>query len=109
MIGFGAFKRKSRQFSYKPIYYNQEKEEREARRRISEAEVEDEKNYVPGSYIRASRKGRIMGLDSFLTKKEEKEKRTRSIIRLVVFLILLVILSFAFMKTNILEFILSSK
>ena len=109
MIGFGAFKRKPRQFSYKPVYYNPEKEERDARRRISEAEVDAEKNYVPGSYLRASRKGRIMGIDPFLTKKDEQAKRTRSIIRLVIFLFLLIILSFAFMKTNILEFILSSK
>lgn len=58
MLGLGVFRRKPREFEYKPRYYDPEKEAREERRREILGERETPKddaggeNYHPGQYIR---------------------------------------------------------
>lgn len=107
MLGMGAFRRKPRQYSYKPIYFDPEKEEREERRRASENSAETEKNYVPGSLIHASRRARIMGTSRKPSSIESADKQRRIIIRLAIFLILLFLVGYAMMKSNFFEAVLS--
>lgn len=102
-----AFRQKPRQYSYKPVYYDPEKEEREARRRVSEQSAETDKKYVPGSLIHASRRARIMGTELKSSSIEDADKRRRIIIRLAIFLILLFLIGYAMMKGNFIEIILS--
>lgn len=57
MLGLGVFRRKPREFEYKPRYYDPEKEAREERRReiLGERETQDDtrtEDYHPGQYIR---------------------------------------------------------
>lgn len=59
MLGLGAFRRKPREFEYKPRFYDPEKEARDERRRElfgdqSESPQGDGKEYKPGQYIRKS-------------------------------------------------------
>lgn len=109
MLGMGAFRRKPRQFSYKPIYFDPEKEEREERRRASEESAEAEKNYVPGSLIHAARRSRIMGTGKKASSIESADKQRRIIIRLAIFLILLFLIGYAMMQSNFFEVVLSMK
>ncbi len=55
MLGFGVFRRKPRQFEYRPRYYDPEQEAREQRRRElfgDPADEEHKEDYKPGEYIR---------------------------------------------------------
>lgn len=59
MLGFSSFTRKPRQFSYKPLFYDEEQEARDVRRRAAMLEEEGaEKAYVPGTYINSERQRR---------------------------------------------------
>lgn len=55
MLGFGAFRRKPRQFEYKPRYYDPEQEARNERRRElfgDDPEHAHTGEYKPGEFIR---------------------------------------------------------
>lgn len=58
MFGINVLGRRSRQFEYKPRYFDPEKEARDARRReLNGAQSEErdpDKEYRPGEYIRQS-------------------------------------------------------
>lgn len=109
MLGMGAFRRKPRQYSYKPIYFDPEKDEREERRRASEQSVDAEKNYVPGSLVHASRRARIMGTSRKPSAIESADKSRRIIIRLAIFLVLLFLVGYAMLESNLFEVMLSMK
>ncbi len=96
MFGFGGvFGRKPRQFNYRPLYYDPEKEAREQRRRElrmergAEEEPADE-TYVPGSIIR----GRMGSLRRTQSVGREKSRRmqVRMLVVLGVLILLLVLL-----------------
>lgn len=64
MLGLNGYGRKPRQFSYKPVYWDEEKELRDeiinsARLRAADYKPGDEDEYVPGSIIRAKRLRRM--------------------------------------------------
>ncbi|MEG1554191.1 MAG: hypothetical protein RRZ64_04035 [Rikenellaceae bacterium] len=107
MLGLSAFTRKPRQYSYKPIYFDPEKEEREERRRASLSNAEQDAHYVPGSLIQASRRSRIMGTSHKPSKIESADKQRRIILRLAIFLILLFLVGYVMMKSNFFEVMLS--
>ncbi len=78
--------RKPKQFEYKPLYWNPEKEEREERQRLAklldpDTDMEEE-GYVPGSILRASRARRMERSRNVQTSSKT------AIIRLVIFFIL---------------------
>ena len=104
MFGSG-FRRKARQYSYKPLYFDPEKEERDARRKLSSSE-KDEKPYVPGMFIRSVRSQRILGIEP-KDKVIDKEKTRMIIIRLVIFFVILVLLGYGLMSSNFIEMFLS--
>ncbi len=88
MFGFGGvFGRKPRQFKYKPLYYDPEKEEREKRRKEllgPDAAGEGESGYVPGSLIRER-----MGMQRERFGQEEKRRRKKSVLMTAAVLVLL--------------------
>ncbi len=57
MLGFGAFRRKPRQFEYRPLHYDPQQEAREQRRKELLGEDAESpmagasKEYKPGQYI----------------------------------------------------------
>lgn len=56
---FSPYKRHANQFSYKPRYYDPDKEAREQRRTELRGErLDDNGEYTPGKYIRAKREAR---------------------------------------------------
>lgn len=97
---------KPRQFNYKPIYYNPEEEERKERRAAAEANAEDKEHYVPGSYIRNARKSR-MDIGEGASKLEKELRRQRMLIRLIIFIVLLLAVGYALMRSQVLEVLLS--
>ncbi len=95
MIGFGfGGGHKPRKFSYKPLYWDEEKEEREARRK--ERELSDptfiykEEEYVPGSIIRAARMRRMKNAQN------NHKKSGVTLIRTVIFVVLVGLILFLF-------------
>lgn len=88
MIGFTAFKTsKPRQFEYRPLYYDPDKEEMEKRKQkvLGEAAQEDQEsaNYQPGKYIAEARMRRSIEED-----RRNAEKRKSGVIRLAIFVVL---------------------
>lgn len=82
----GGFKRTTREFKYTPVYWDKEKEEREARRRATLANIESkdaEKDYVPGSYIRSSSIKRMRSANRENSKSRVGLYRTAIFIALV--------------------------
>lgn len=61
MLGLGGLRRKPRGFSFKPAYWDQDKEERQERRKaiLGDDYVEGDNSYRPGSLIRDSRMRRM--------------------------------------------------
>lgn len=59
MLGFGGVKRKARGFSYEPVYWDRDKEEREERRRAVLGDDYQTTDYKPGSMIREQRLRRM--------------------------------------------------
>ena len=105
MLGFSAFKRKPRQFSYQPRFYDPEKELRDQRRREllgddAEEAPEVKKKYVPGSYIRASRMRRMLPE----TVKEKKQKMSVAAVRFVIAVVLLLLLAYVILNLNLTGF-----
>ncbi len=95
MIGFGfGSRRKPREFNYKPIYWDEEAEEREARKKAAMLEdpnyVYKEDEYVPGSIIRAGRMRRMK------SAQKNHTKSASTLIRTLVFLVLLGAIMFFF-------------
>lgn len=91
---FSPYKRHANQFSYKPRYYDPDKEAREQRRAELRGERSDDAGeYTPGKYIRAQREARE-------AKRTQKDKRkgggmmrfiTMSLLALLLFFIVMVI------------------
>ncbi len=92
----GNFNRKPRQFEYRPIYYDPEKEERERRRRLMklrqemeqaegvDSEVEYEEEPVrPGDIIR-----RRMGADREFRAEMERQRKHRNVRTIVMIIVL---------------------
>lgn len=53
MLGLGIFRRKPRQFEYKPRYFDADKEARDKRRAELHGEVKDDgEEYKPGRIVR---------------------------------------------------------
>lgn len=97
MLGLDAFRRKPRNFNYRPLHYDPQQEAREQRKRellgddYDKIEQADEqKEYKAGSYIRQhgfSRK------PTQITERElSSEQQQRNIKRGVIALILLIII-----------------
>ncbi|MEG1635089.1 MAG: hypothetical protein RR141_05835 [Rikenellaceae bacterium] len=88
---FGFNNKKPRQFNYKPRFYNPEEEERERRRRLSGIEIDAPKNekYIPGSLIKQGRVQRMT-----ITEEEKSLKDRSSMIRLIIFMVLLAIAAY---------------
>lgn len=93
MLGLDAFRRKPRQFEYKPLHYDPKQEAREKRKKELLGEDSDSvitggegAEYVPGTYIRAHGFARKSMSKAPQTNKEQ---RNRSIRRAVIALILL--------------------
>ncbi|MCH5305902.1 MAG: hypothetical protein J1E79_05420 [Rikenella sp.] len=81
MLGFSGLGRKPRQFEYKPLYWDPDAEEREARRRMILGEDYAEGEYQPGMYIRERRLLRMQEHD-----RDRAERSKRVAIRTVLFL-----------------------
>lgn len=84
MFGFNS--KKPRQFNYKPRFYNPEEEERERRKRFSDIDIDAKKDekYIPGSIVRQGRIERMT-----ISEQEKALKNRSSMIRLVIFMVLL--------------------
>lgn len=101
MLGISGFKTgKPRQFSYKPLYYDPEQEERDLRNALREEK--NSKEYKPGSLVKGMRMERYGGSD-VNSKRMEKEARTRVMIRLCIGLILLFIVGYVIMNSTLLD------
>lgn len=97
MFGMSALNRKPRQYSYKPLYYNPDKEDRE--QRISDALGQGDQNYVPGKYIQSQRRNRMLGLNIPVDKKIDKK---RVLIRICI-VITLMLLMYLLLISNVLD------
>lgn len=89
MIGLSGFgyRRKARQFTYKPVFWDEEQDARAARdeaARLSDPNFKPDDSYVPGSIIRAKRQRRLQS--SYATHR----RGGSTIIRVALFLGLLV-------------------
>ncbi len=98
---------KPRQFNYKPVYYNPEEEERKERRAAAEADAEEKQHYIPGSYIKASRKSRMI-VDEGASKLDKQLRQRRMLTRLIIFFVLLLALGYALWRSQVLEVLLSN-
>lgn len=91
---FSPYKRHANQFSYKPRYYDPEKEAREQRRTELRGErLDDTGEYTPGKYIRAKREARE-------AKRAGQDRRgssgsmrliTMAVVMLLVFMLVMVL------------------
>lgn len=99
MLGFGnVFNRKPRQFNYKPLYYDPEKEARNQRRRELGLDVKDDENQPrqPGDVIR-----RQMGTvrESMVADHQKRQQRMiRSVVMIIILLGLAVWLVWSIVK-----------
>ena len=88
MLGFGAFRRKPRQFEYRPLHYDPVQEAREQRRKEllgedAESPLEGEhREYKPGQYIRGGIRRRSIS--------HHEEASRRKMMRSVAALVMLV-------------------
>lgn len=95
-----GFKRnKPRQFSYKPVYFDPEQDERTAR----EAKNAVGDDYVPGSIVRGMRMERHTTGSDVNSKKMAQDARNRTVIRLMIFLCLLFLVAYIVMNSTMLE------
>ncbi|HHV04020.1 MAG: hypothetical protein WCQ69_06260 [Bacteroidales bacterium] len=92
---------KHRVFNYKPIYWDPEKEEfearvRRAREKVASQKKDEEKPYVPGSSIRGS-----------FSKRHEVERRypkRQKLIRVIIILTIVVIMIMALYFTKVISY-----
>lgn len=101
MLGISSVfkKTKPRQFSYKPLYYDQEKEQRD------EKFNKNNKEYKPGSLVKGMRNERYCSSDIH-SERMAAEKRNRTTIRLVLIIFMLILVGIALMNSTFLEGIL---
>ena len=98
MLGLSAFRRKPRQFEYKPRFFDPEKDAREERKKMilgedySDTPDEAAKEYVAGQYIRRHMRARR----GWATEKSHgrRQRVTRRAVILLIFLIVLAIVLF---------------
>lgn len=95
-------KKKPRQFSYKPRFYDPEQEERDVRSAMrSDKPVKD---YVPGSLVRSVRMERYKHTDDVANRdKISKDARNRLLLRSIIFLFLLFMVGYLIMSSTMLE------
>lgn len=107
MLGMSAFKRKARQFTYNPRFYDPQKEERDARQRVNGVinEGSKEKKYIPGSIIRAHRIKRM----TYVEEKDSKQKARVIIIRFIIAMALLCLVAYFIITFDGIEKILNLK
>ncbi len=96
-ISSGFKRNKPRSFSYKPMYYDAEQEERDERRAKYE-----EKEYKPGSIVRNMRRERYVD-NNVNAKKMAAEARNRIMMRMIILLILLFTAGVIIMNSTMLE------
>lgn len=103
MLGISSgFKRnKPRQFDYKPLYYDQEREERDERLN------KGNKEYTPGSIVKGIRNERYRSKDVH-SERMDADKRNRTAIRLVLIIFMLILVGIALLNSTFLENILMS-
>jgi len=93
------YKRTTREFNYKPVYWDKEKDEREARRRatLSRAELDNNETqeYIPGSYIRGSSVKRMRSAN------RENSKSKVGLYRTAIFIVL--VFAVMYIMTDFLE------
>lgn len=94
-------KQKPRQFSYKPLYYDPEQEERDLRDSLHSNEPK--KEYVPGSLVKGIRMERYKNNDPKNREKISTDARNRVILRLLIVLFLLFMIGYIIMNSTILE------
>ncbi len=82
---------KAKQFTYKPLYYNQQKEELQERIKSIEAEFKG-KNAANGEYVSRLRKGYLREQ----TRKNTKGRRVSNV-RIVIILVLLLIAAYYYL------------
>lgn len=105
MLGFSAFKRKPRQFTYTPRYYDPQKEEREARQRLNGIIENEDEKYVPGSYIRSQRARRMLGI-----KQQTKTEKNKIVfIRFIIAIVLLLLTAYFIVSFDGLEKLIEMK
>ena len=106
MIGLKGFGlgRKPRRFDYTPRHYDPEVEARELRRKaiLGEDYKDGDPNYVPGMLIRQAQLRRTR------TSRRIQDNSRKTINRVILFLVVLVIL-FYFLSDRIAEFIIAVK
>ena len=91
---FTPYKRHANEFSYKPRYYDPEKEAREQRRAELRGERSDNnEEYTPGQYIRAKREAREMKLADQKRKSPKNSMRliTMAVVMILVFMLVMVL------------------
>lgn len=84
LSGFG-FRRKPRNFEYKPRHFDPDAEQREARRRAILGDEYAKGEYRPGMLIR---EGRMMRMES--RDRDTNQRKKRTLIRTAVFVVLVV-------------------
>ena len=90
---FSPYKRHANQFSYKPRYYDPDKEAREQRRTELRGErSDDDSEYTPGKYIRAKREAR-----EAKRAQQDKRKTNGGMVKFITMALLAVLLFFIVM------------
>ena len=71
-MNFG-YRKKAKQFNYKPVYWDAEKEAREERRRAAMIDIDKDPNevdYTPGEFIRSARIKRMQSTNRMQSKSK---------------------------------------
>lgn len=84
---------KPKKFSFKPVYYDPEKEEKEERERRIKDELGISEKWDPSKPYKAHIKGQFRKMKGFNTKSGEEQRR-KSNNRLFLFIVLLAILAY---------------
>lgn len=92
------YRAKPRQFNYKPLYYDPEKERRDKRREELLGKKVEDGDYQPGDIIRSGgmrAKARIMTDDVSYKDKQKRSQTLRLVIILALLLAIVAILYFS--------------
>lgn len=98
MLGLDAFRRKPRNFEYKPLHYNPQEEARNERKKEilgddAEQHKDEQGEYIPGAILRSSMRSR-RGYDHASRAKRDRNIRRAVIALIILFTMLLYILGF---------------
>ncbi|MFI3315589.1 MAG: hypothetical protein R3Y04_08010 [Rikenellaceae bacterium] len=88
---------KPRQFNYKPRFYDPAKEDLDLKKKAYGIESDPEaekKAYVPGSFIKEGRMRRMTNNE----EEQQAEKKRRVTLRAVIFLMILIFISYVIVK-----------